>query len=133
LNIKIYTLYVASYIYIYVSFTFYFLQFTCISKNTPKNKKNKNRIRHQNFGLLTNSSTNIHMIISLTNMLMRNDICTITLLQFFDNFLSHTHIIFLFSLFLFLSLYCFGPMRREKIKVIIKVVLNGCIYITTLS
>jgi len=35
---------------------------------------------------------------------MRNDICTTTLSQLFDNFLSHTHIIFLFSLFLFLSL-----------------------------
>ena len=30
--------------------------------------------------------------------------CTTTLLQLFDNFLSHIHIIFLFSLFLFLSL-----------------------------
>jgi len=35
------------------------------------------------------------------------------------NFLSHIHIIFLFSL------YCFGPMKREKMKVVIKVVTNG--------
>ena len=31
----------------------------------------------------------------------------------------------------FFSLYCFGPMKREKMKVVIKVVPNGCTYITT--
>jgi len=36
------------------------------------------------------------------------------------------------SLSSFFSLYCFGPMRREHIKVVIKVVPNGCTYITTL-
>jgi hypothetical protein len=38
---------------------------------------------------------------------------------------------FLSSFSLSLSLYCFGPMRREKMKVVIKVVPNGCTYITT--
>jgi hypothetical protein len=36
-----------------------------------------------------------------------------------------------YSLSSFFSLYCFGPMRREKMKVVNKVVTNGCIYITT--
>jgi len=37
-----------------------------------------------------------------------------------------------YSLSSFFSLYCFGPMRRGKMKVVIKVVTNGCTYITTL-
>jgi len=38
-----------------------------------------------------------------------------------------------YNLFSFFSLYCFGQMRREKMKVVIKVVSNGCTYITTLN
>jgi len=54
---------------------------------------------------------------------------------FFNIFLitfSHTHIIFLFLFFsFFFSLYCFGPIKREKIKVIIKIVTNSLINIVT--
>ena len=51
----------------------------------------------------------------------------------YDNFLttfSHTHIIFLLSLPFFLSIVL-DQLRREKMKVVIIVVTNGCTYITT--
>jgi len=36
-----------------------------------------------------------------------------------------------YSLSSFFSLYCFGPMKREKMKVVIKILSNDCTYITT--
>ena len=45
---------------------------------------------------------------------LRNDICTTTLWQLFDNILSHTHIILLFSLFLFLFPLFFTNEKRER-------------------
>jgi len=50
------------------------------------------------------------------------------------NFLTTLSLIltlYFYSLSSFFSLYCFGPMRREQIKVVIKVVPIGCTYITT--
>jgi len=44
----------------------------------------------------------------------RNDICTTILWQSFNNFISHTHIILLFSLFLFLSPLILTNKKREK-------------------
>jgi hypothetical protein len=35
-----------------------------------------------------------------------------------------------YSLSSFFSLHCFRPMKTEKMKVVIKVVQNGCTYIT---
>ena len=52
---------------------------------------------------------------------MRNDIYTINLQQLFDNFLSHTRIIFLFSLYLFLSLLILTNQNRKN-KVVKEVV-----------
>jgi len=52
----------------------------------------------------------------------KNDNCTTTLIQLFHNFLSHIHNMFSFSLFLFLSLYCFWPIRKENNKVVSNVV-----------
>jgi len=45
---------------------------------------------------------------------MRNDICTTILWQFLGNFLSHTHIIFLLSLIMFLSPLFFTNKKGEK-------------------
>jgi len=45
---------------------------------------------------------------------LRNDICTTILWQLLNNFLSHTHIMFLVSLFLFLSLLFLTNKKREK-------------------
>ena len=53
---------------------------------------------------------------------------------FLNNFLtifSHTHIIFLFSLFFFLSLLFL--IKEEKTKVVMKVVPKSCTNITTLN
>jgi len=50
----------------------------------------------------------------------------IFLQSLYDNFLSHTHVILLFSL------HCFWPMKREKKKVVTKIVSNGCSNITTI-
>jgi len=47
-------------------------------------------------------------------MNMWNDICTTILWQLFDNFLSHTRTIILFSLFLFLSPLFLTNEKREK-------------------
>jgi len=44
---------------------------------------------------------------------MINDICTTIFWQFFDNFLSCGHIMFLFSLFIFLSLLFLTSKKRE--------------------
>jgi len=44
----------------------------------------------------------------------RNDICTFILWQHFDNFISHTHIMHLFFLFLFLSLLFLINKKRGK-------------------
>jgi len=52
--------------------------------------------------------------VSISHLQLRNDICTTTLWQFFNNFLSHTHIIILFSLFLFLSPLFLTNEKREK-------------------
>jgi len=41
--------------------------------------------------------------------------------------------LYFYSLSSFFFLYCFGPMKREKMKVVNKVVTNDCTYITTLN
>jgi len=51
--------------------------------------------------------------------------------QLFDNFLPHTHIILLFSLFLFFSSLFLTNEKRGKKKLSPKVVSNGCSNITT--
>jgi len=50
----------------------------------------------------------------LVVLFRRNDICTTILQQLSDNFLSHTHIMFLSSLFLFLSLLFLTNRNRGK-------------------
>ena len=52
--------------------------------------------------------------------------------QLFDNFISHTHIMFLFSLFFFLFLLFLTNRNREN-RSYLKVVNNGCLYIITLK
>jgi len=64
---------------------------------------------------------------------LRNDICTTTLWQPFDNFLSHTRIILLFSLFLFLSHLFLTNEKRGKKKLSHKLSKKSCSDITTLS
>jgi len=46
---------------------------------------------------------------------MRNDICTTIFQQFFDNFISHIHIIFLFSLSSFFSLLFLTNQKRKNL------------------
>lgn len=53
--------------------------------------------------------------------------------QFSNNFLttlSHTHIMFLLSLYLFLSILVFTN-KNEKMKIVIKIIINDCTNITT--
>jgi len=52
---------------------------------------------------------------------MSNDICTTILVQLLYNFLFHTHIMFLFSLFIFLSLLFLTNEKREQ-----QSCLKGC-------
>ena len=60
---------------------------------------------------------------------MSNDICTTILVQLLYNFLFHTHIMFLFSLFIFLSLLFLTNEKREQQSCL--KYQNGCQNITT--
>jgi len=56
-----------------------------------------------------------------------NDICTTILVQLLYNFLSHTHIMFLFSLFFFsLSMFLTNEKRKQQncLKICTKIVVK---------
>jgi hypothetical protein len=55
-----------------------------------------------------------NLIVSFANIMKRNDILTTTFWQLLDNFLSHTHMILLSSLFLFLSPLFLTNKKWEK-------------------
>jgi len=79
---------------------------------------------HGPLEIQTKQLQNCHIKVYLRSLFSRgNDIFTTIILQLLNNFFSHIHMTFLFS-FSFFSLHCFWPIRREKSKVVTKVVIN---------